>query len=189
MKPIYKDSLMTAALVWGGCSILFVFVYVCFLSPQGRSKKAVEEQLAQKERQYNLAVDAARDEARIRLDEEMAALRILLGNFVADFEDSTNLTFEIGRIAEEKKVDKLSIKTRDSHTGSARADCEYIFENRITVRFAAGFKQFAALLNSLERHRPVVFVEDFRITRSTDDNLSHEVSMNLAVLVEKQRDS
>jgi hypothetical protein len=64
--------------------------------------------------------------------------------------------------------------------------CDRLSANHIDVRFTGSFLQFAAFLNMLERHRPVVFVDKFEIKRSQQDSLSHKVRMNLAVLVRSQ---
>jgi len=68
-------------------------------------------------------------------------------------------------------------------------DCDYIYENYIDISFNAGFSQFAALLNALERHWPVVFVDKFTITRSRQDNLERPVTMNLTVFVKKKQET
>ncbi|MHC4076368.1 MAG: GspMb/PilO family protein, partial [Planctomycetota bacterium] len=54
--------------------------------------------------------------------------------------------------------------------------------------FNADFKGFAALLNALERNRPVIFIDKFLIEKSKQRNLEPKVTMNLTVLVRKHQD-
>ena len=190
MKQIYRKYLTTLA-IWAVCFILFLFAYILLLAPQKKSKKQIEKQTAEKKQVYNSAVKAAKKETKIKLNEEIEQLQNKLKLFVIDPEDSANLIFDIGQIANEKKVASFSIKTKDSRRGSDLEipDCKLICENQIDIGFSAGFNQFASFLNALERHQPVVFVDKFKITRSEQDDLGHQVNMNLAVFVRKRQDS
>jgi hypothetical protein len=163
------------------------------LAPQKEGKKQIEKQLAEKKQMYENVLKVTQEETKIQLNEQIERLQVDLKDFVIDFEDSANLTFDISQIANEKKVASFSVKTKDKDKegrgSSATPDYEYISENHIDVRFTAGFNQFAALLNALERHRPVVFVDRFVIARPKQPGSGNEVSMNLAVFVRKRQGS
>jgi len=189
MSLIYKKYLTKVALIWAGCFALFFLVYMLMLAPQKKSKKQIQKQLAEKKQMYESVLKAAQEETKVQLNEQMERLRNSLEDFVIDFEDSANLTFDIGRIASEKEIASFSIKPQgeNKRRDSTIAGYEYIFENHIDVSFTAGFNQFATLLNALERHRPVVFVDKFIIARSKQGNSGHDVTMELAVFVKKQQ--
>ena len=189
MKPIYKKYFAKAALTWAGCFILFFFIYVLMLAPQEKNKKQIEKQLAEKKQIYTSALKVTQQETRNRLNEQIEQLRDRLKDFVIDFEDSANLTFDIGQVASEKKLASFSIKGKEVRGGSAIPNYEYLCENHFNVSFSGGFNQFATFLNALERHRPVVFVDKFSITRSKKGDSDHRVKMDLAVFVKKRRDS
>lgn len=189
MKSIYRKYFAVLALMWIGCFVLFLFVYMFVLTPQKKTKKQIQKQLDEKKQMYDAAQRAAQEETKIRLNERVEHLRNELKNFAIDFENSADLTFDISQIANEKKVDSFSIRTKDDRRGSALPNSDYISENHIDVSFTAGFNQFATFLNALERHRPVVFVDKFTITRSRQGDSGHQVKMKLAVFVRKQQDS
>ena len=189
MKLIYRKYIATLALVWAGCFVLFFFVYMIVLTPQKKAKTEVEKEIAEKKRIYNSALKASRQDTKIRLSQQLEHLKDGLKDFVVDFEDSTNLIFDISQIANEKKVGSFGIKAKDIRRGSTVPKCKYIYENHIDISFTAGFNQFATFLNALERNRPVLFVDEFKITRSDEDNSSHPVNMNLSVFVRKRQDS
>jgi len=182
---IYRKYFATGALIWAGCFILFLFVYMIVLAPQKKSRKQAENQLAEKKRIYNSALKATQEETRIWLNEQIENLRSKLNGFVIDFEDSANLTFDISQIANEKKLGSFSIKGKDTSKGSA--DFKYLSENHIDVGFTAAFNQFATFLSALERHWPVIFVDSFKITRSRRNEPGHKVNMGLAVFVRKRQ--
>lgn len=191
MKSVYRKYFTKVALVWAGCFVLFFFAHMLMLAPQKKSKEWLEKRLTGKKQIYSSALKAAQQETRIQLTEQIEHLRNRLKNFVIDFEDSANLTFDISRIANEKEVTSFSIETKDDGGRSAAtSDYDHIFESRIDISFlTADFNQFAALLNALERHRPVIFVDRFAITRSERGSSDHQVNMSLAVFVRKKQDS
>ena len=182
---LYRRYFTTAALIWAGLLLLFLFTYILVLLPQKKTRKQLERQLAEKKQIYDSALQASREETKLKLNEQIEHLRDELKDFVIDFEDSANLTFDIGKMAGEKKVASFRIKTKKAPRGAAVPDCEHLFENHIDISFTAGFNQFATVLNALERHRPVVFVDGFKIIRSEQDDSGHKVNMNLAVFVKK----
>lgn len=191
MKPIHKKYLTTVSLIWSALAVLFIIAYLLLLAPQRKTKKQIEQQLAEKEKIYNSAREMAQEETKIKLNEQIKSLQNTLKDFVIDFEDSANLTFDISQIANEKNVDSLSIKTRDKQKRrtATESNLEYIQENQTDISFTASFNQFAALLNALERHRrPVIFVDNFSIMHSRKNITGNEAAMNISFFVKKRQD-
>ncbi len=190
MNAIYQKYLIKVALIWSGCFVLLFIMHMMLLSPQKSLKKKLEKQLAEKEQLYNSAFRMSQEETKVQLKNQIKELQNELGNFVIDFEDSANLTFDISQIANEKKVGSFSIKTKDDRGGSTLPDCEQLNEDDIEIRFTTdNFNQFATFLNALERHQPVIFVDKFTMSRSNQSDDGHKVSMSLSVFVKKRRDS
>jgi hypothetical protein len=186
MKSVRTKYFIKAALIWAGCFAMFFLVYMFTLAPQKNSKEELEKQLAEKKRVHNFALEATQAETRVELNEQIKGLREKLRNFVVDFEDATNLTFDISKIANEKEVTSFSIEIKKGSGGSRAKGDKYVFENYISISFSsADFNQFAAFLNALERHRPVILVDGFAITRASNKAQEHRTSMNLAVFVRK----
>ncbi len=191
MKSVYREYFTKVALIWTGCFILFFFVYMLMLAPQKNSKEQLKKQLEEKKQMYNSALKATQKETQIQLNEQIEHLRNRLKDFVIDFEDSADLTFDISQIASAKEVTSFSVETnrKDNSRDPTMSD-KYIFESHIDISFlTADFNQFAALLNALERHRPVIFVDRFAITRSDKSSSGRQVNMGLAVFVRKIQDS
>ncbi len=191
MELIYKKYLTTVILTWAGCFILFLFINMLVLAPQKKSKTQIEKQLAEKKQEYDYAIKASQEGTKTQLNEQIEGLRNTLKGFAVNPEESADLIFDISQIADEKELAAFSIKAKDDRTGEGLEipNCSHIYENLIDISFTAGFNQFAAFLNALERHRPVIFVDSFKITRSIQGDLGHQVDMSLAVFVKKQRDS
>ncbi len=185
----YKKYFKTAGLIWAACFVVFLLVYILVLGPHKNNKNLIENKFAEKKQVYESALRAAQKETKIQLNEQIEHLQNRLKDFVADFEDSANLTFEISQIADEKKIASFNIKGKDNPVLSGEPDSKYISENRIVINFVGGFNQFATFLNALERHRPVLLVDKFTITRSGQDDSVFRVSLDVAAFVRKQQDT
>lgn len=177
------------ALVWSVCLALFVLVYFFFIAPRLTTKSELVKESDEKRQLYEAAVDAANEENKKKLAVEVEELRSQLGDYTADFEDFANLTFAISRIAAEKQVSSFAVKTTDEIRGTDQLDSKNIQENMIEITFESNFRQFATFLNTLERHRPVVFVDRFKLSRGGPGEITHRVDMDLSIFVRKKTKS
>lgn len=170
---------------------MFFFAYMFMLAPQKNNKEQLKKQLEEKKQKYDYALKATQKETQDQLNEQIEQLRKKLKDFVTDFEDAANLTFDISQIANEKAVTSFSIETSKKGSGGDQATSnKYIFESRIGIGFStASFNQFATLLNALERHQPVIFVDKFVISRAENGSSNRQVKMDLAVFVKKVQGS
>jgi len=189
MNKVLKEYGTTLGLVWIGCFILFVLVYVLVLKPQSQLKKGFSKELEEKRRDYTAAHETSQKETGNRLMLEVKQMESELRQFVTDSNGSANLTFDVSRMANENSVLSFSIKVRDNKGVFEIPQCSLIGANRMDVSFVSDFRQFAMFLNSLERHEPVIFVDTFSISKATQGDLGNKVSMGLSVLVEKGGDS
>ena len=187
----HKKYLTKAAIAWAVCFVMLVLAYMAVLRPQCINKKRLDTVLSEKKESYEAAQAAAQETTKAQLHEQIRQLQERLRDFVIDFEDSANLTFDIGQIASEKKVGSFSVKSKDKRGGSTVPvlESESIGENHLDVSFIAGFQQFATFVNSLERHRPVLFVNGFTVARSSKDASSYEVKLDVAAFVKKQQET
>ena len=184
---IYKKYLIRAGIIWAACLVLFVLAYMFVLRPQINVRKRLDNELTEKKQKYEMAQLAAREQTIARLNEEIEGMRDMLKSFVVDLEDSANLTFDIGQIANKEKVSSFSIQSSNKQGFSEIPDCNNICENHIDIGFVAGFNQFATFVNALERHQPVLFVNEFTIARSNKDEVAYQVTLDVAAFVRKQQ--
>ena len=184
-----KKYFATMGLIWVGCGVVFIFVNTLLLAPQKRQRQQIENQLDQIKQTYRSALKVAQEETQTRARQQIEQLREQLKDFVVDSEDSANVIFEISQIANDKNVGSFSIKTKDDRKSPELPDRKYIRESHIAVSFTGSFNQFATFLNALERHRPVIFIDQLKITRAKKHDSAHKVDMSLAVFVKKQQES
>ena len=184
----YRKYLTRTAIAWAACLVLFILAYMLVLGPQKSGRNRLESTLAEKQELYEFAQKATEEQTKIRLKEEIEGLGNTLKDFVVDKEDSANLTFDIGQIANKEKVSSFSIKSKEGRGVSVIPDCNSICENHIDISFSAGFNQFATFVNALERHQPVLFVNEFSIAHLNKDDSAYKVTLDIAAFVKKQQE-
>ncbi len=182
----YKKYILMMSVVWAAFLVLLVLAYVLVIFPRLKVKAQLARELVEKQRMYDAAVSAAQEDNKKKLANEVEVLKSKLSNYAVEFEESANLTFDISRIAADKQVGGFTIKTPERSKDSDPFGPKYLQENRIEIAFASNFRQFAAFLNALERHRPVIFVDKFRVSHGEQGGASHKVDMDLSVFVKKR---
>ena len=184
----HKNYLMVAGAIWAASFVVFLIGYFFVIGPQKDYIKNSENKLAEKKQALASAERAAREETKIQLNEQIERLENRLKDFVIDFEDSANLTFDISQVANDQKVSSFSVKTRDNREPVAIPDCSYIFENYLEISFSGGFQQFATFLNALERHRPVLFIDKFTLIHALQGDAEYQIGIDVTFLVGKPQE-
>jgi len=173
------------AVAWGPCLLLAAASYAMVLRPQLGHRKELEATLASHKEQYARAVEAAKEKDQGRLAGQVEDLHHRIADFVVNPEDASNLAFQIGVLANETKLGSFGMRPVSKNGSETLANWDGIGEKHMDLVFSAGFRRFAAFLNTLERHHPVLFVETFAINRATEKNAEPQVTLELAALVEK----
>jgi len=184
MKSNIGKYIKVAALVWSGCFIVFLLVYILVLSPLNRRRTNIEIEFRKVKSNADAALLASQEQTKIRLNEQIEELNESLGNFVIEPGNTSNLTYQISGISNKIRLNAFKV-TPIGQNIPTFDDCKYISGQLYQVGFTASFNQFAEFLNALERYRPVIFIDTFSITRSREGKTNHTVDMQLAILVAK----
>lgn len=184
MKPIYKRYLKILLVLWGGASAALIVLYLFLLLPQNDMLKFSEEKLKKINIEYQQAKIANSDDVRNKQKVEIEKLNEKLNVFVADFNDIDNLTFSMSRIAGDIRLDSFSNRgSSDSESYSKIPTCEYIGYIDTAISFNSSFNKFARFINILERHSPIVFIDEFTISKSRDGDSKHKAELFLDFFV------
>ncbi|UCD49034.1 MAG: hypothetical protein JSW27_16045 [Phycisphaerales bacterium] len=184
---VRNKYVLSVVVVWSPCLLLAMGFHLLVLGPKMRRVNALEAELADARVIHGRAMEAAKEENRVALREAVAEVDSRVSDFVLRLEAAHDLAFEIGRLANRTAVESFAMKPRGRQKLEAVAGCDLLGEERIDVGFRSRFHDFAALLNAVERHRPILFVETFAIDRPRMQSSKPRASMELAVLVEKPR--
>jgi hypothetical protein len=177
--------LMILALAWGPCLLAGAASYAVVLRPQLDHRRELEALVASSKERYSRAIEAAKEKDQSRLAGQVESLRNRIGDFVVPLADTPDLAFKIGTLADEAKLTSFGMRPANRAGSEAGPDFEHVAEKHLGMTFSGEFRRFAAFLNTLERRRPVLFVETFAISRPMDKDAEPQANMEVAVLVEK----
>ena len=59
-----RKNLKISAVIWAGCLVLFVLIYILVLGPQNRTVKKLESEFYEKKQTYEFAQNAALEETQ-----------------------------------------------------------------------------------------------------------------------------
>lgn len=181
----YKKHLTITAIVWAAYMVVFAVIYLFVLYPEHQSKKMLDSELGKKRQLYEFAQNAAKEETKSRSLEEINILKDKLDDFTSDHRNLSNLTFHINKIARENGIDSINIESKNDSVFTEATVSKNVTENHLDISFNSEFNQFAAFLNELERNRPVLFVNEFSISRSNQSESVYKITMDIATLVRK----
>jgi len=185
----YRKYILAMGIVWTTSLVLFALVYYVVIAPQLKVKSQVLKESTEKKQWFESALSAAQEENKKKLASEVEELKTRLSDYVSEYEESANLTFSISRIAADKQVSDFTVKTFEQSKVQDALAAKNLQENRVEIAFTSDFLQFASLLNTLERHQPVIFVDRFKVSRGDQSGTSNKVDMTLTYFVRKKQDS
>jgi hypothetical protein len=181
--------LVIVAAAWVPCFALAAAFCAFAIRPQVQRDRELRTELAEAKSLYAVAQEAAKKDDQVRMAANVEELHERVFDFATRLEAAPDLAFEIAQLATVAGVESFAMKPRNRQGLDSLPDCDRIGEKRIDVSFSSPFHGFATLLNSLERHRPVLFVESFAIRHSRAQPSQAEAHMELAVLIEKPQGS
>jgi hypothetical protein len=178
--------LLLLALAWGPCLLAAAAAYAAVLRPQWDCRKELDRKLTRGREEYAQALLAAKEEKGSPLAEEVERLYQRAGDFVVPMEEAPDLAFEISTLANEGRLESFAMKPAGKTGPNGPADLERVTAKHVDLSFSAPFPRFAAFLNALERHRPILFVETFTISRPAgEQDKPPRASVELALLMVK----
>lgn len=175
------------SIVWGVSFLLYAIAYYFLITPQLKVKAELLREAAEKKEQLHMALNASFEDNKKKLADEVESLKTRLDNYVSEYEDSPNLTFAVSRIAGDKQVSAFTVKTPENGRQQEQLTVKNLQENKMEISFVSDFLQFTNFINTLERHRPVVFVDRFRVQRDSQSGTANKVDMSLSFFVRKKQ--
>ena len=108
------------------------------------------------------------------------ALRAMI--YLAQHVDKQPIT---GRqIAEQAGIKGYSTRYRNSSLIAELDNCLHVGASWVNISWKGDFEQFTRLINKLERHRPVVLVDGFLISKPDNSAQGCQIELSLIILVD-----
>lgn len=170
MKPVHLKLLVTSGLIWGCSFAILGAAYMCLIFPQAKADRDINAKLSERKQVHQNYQFANSERARRERKEKISMLDEKLTLYVAEEEAIDSLPFDIAAIADAVNVTNFSSTSRSIIDESFLEipNCGYIGYTLIDIEFSASFNNFARFVNALERHDPIIFVEELTISRNID---------------------
>jgi hypothetical protein len=183
MSPIQKKYLAILATVWG-CGFLALFAFhLCLVLPQNEIFAFLQEKLQKKQLELNDTKFANKEEIRAAWQQKIDTLADKLADFVAEPNVLDKLAFTMSKIAGEIKVDGYTSRDTSGELYSKIPNFKYTGQAETSISFNGTFSKLAKFINTLERSKPVIFIDSFTITKSQASTTEHKANILLKVLV------
>lgn len=175
-KKLIYAAITAIVMVTGIVIIMNVFL----LAPQRKAIKIVEERIEGIDR--NLICPQPDGDTK-KLKDQLLRASQTINKYVISSEDAADLAVDINKIANKIGLRDLRSTNRMQNAYSQINECQHIREGRIQITFKSTFNQFAEFINSLERDKPVIFVDYFKINHPAGDSNVQEVEIVLCFFV------
>jgi Tfp pilus assembly protein PilO len=180
-KIMLKKYLPKIMLVWAGFFFIAVGLYFFVLIPQKDEKKRLSDEYQTLSAQYQEVLRLARGLNKTRMGDDVAKLAEEAGLFIINPTNVSNLTLDISGLSRKFNLSSTIIKNQEERPIQ---NCSRIAMNPLHISFYSSFNQFFSLLNNLERHAPIVFIDTFSI-KTRQDQPDNEVTIFVDVFVSK----
>jgi len=182
-----KYAIITLS-VWAVSVVVIGGGYVLLYQPQKLELAQVRKQSSESQAELEKAQVAAQDQTKEKMKLRCEETSRLISGFSTRPDKMTELVFQVGQIANDLHLAEFSSKNEKRKDQSTVEKSKALEEGWLNVEFFATFNQFAEFVNRLERHCPVVFVEEVSFRRGTSKGKGHAVSLRLSFLAEKDAD-
>jgi hypothetical protein len=186
MKTDFKKKSIVLIGLWLACCMPSVLLYIMAVAPQNKILKQLKLQVAEKTETYTFLKGAKGQGQQAKINTDFEDLRQYFSDFVLSGNDLSNLDLMLGQISLKNRFDSFSSKSMDDLKNDKVDNFKYIGERRLKLSFLTDFRSLCTFVNELERHQPIIFIDQFSLTSdSTNDSLPL-AGMELAVFFEKQ---
>lgn len=158
-------------------------VYFTVFAAQVAKREQLAIRLDNKVHQLKVIEEAYQGKEVEKLTAQLDEKRHTLEAFCVGFETLPELTLKISEKANELNLSSFSIKSRSDQVKKEIPGYKGLYQSIMDVSFYADFNTFAKFVNTLERNRPVIFVDKFSIsnTRQSSVDRGNPVKMTLSV--------
>ncbi len=170
-----------------GLAVLAIFHFAVVV-PNGRALADSRQRVADKVERVTFLRNARseRQQQRIRMEQEDHERQYR--EFVFDTNDLNRLDFLIRDLAEGHNLADFSGRTVGTATNIGGVGFQRIAQRNLVLSFQCGFAQLVRFINELERHQPVIFVDQFTIRGGPGRQGGLDCDLECSVLYRKAGD-
>jgi hypothetical protein len=145
-----------------GLAALLVF-HFAFVTRQAQVVKACRQQVIAKADWFTFLKGARSTREQERLAETQKELERQYGDFVFSGEQMNQLDFELRALAEKNNLSEFSARHGGTATKIVATPLKQIAQRDLILSFNGTFPDFLRFVNELERHQPILIVDQFTL--------------------------
>lgn len=187
MKADVKKFILNATVSWVVCAVVLIFAYIFLLFPAQRKAAHLRNSVDSVRKEYDEASEFVTGKNLDRMRIQVAGLKEELERYLAPDEEAKSIAFRVSRIAEQSGIKGFSTKFKPKKMESVVDNCPQIDMSRIDISFKGEYAQFVRLINDLERHQPIVFVDSFSIVAADKGDELHDIKIVLKILIDDRK--
>ena len=153
--------------------------------PKSRTLADCRQRVADKAQRLTFLRNARsqRQQQRVRMEQEDREQQYR--EFVFDTNDLNRLDFLIRDLAEGHGLADFSGRTVGTTASVGGTELKRIAQRNVVLSFRCGFGQLVRFINQLERHQPVIFVDQFTVRAATGEESGLDCDMECSILYRK----
>jgi hypothetical protein len=167
---------------WVLCLIALGAFHLGYVAPRERSLTACSAEAKTKFDRASLLMRAKSPKEQERRKTELTTAERKYAEFVLAADEISKLDFAIREIADRNKLQDFSARHTTTTTAVGPVKLKQIAQSELLISFTGGFPGILRFVNDLERHEPVVFVNQFSLRRDAIKTDTLACDMECSVL-------
>jgi len=156
-------SLVRLAVAWVICLMVVAAFHFALVGPQARALTTGRALATAKAERFSLLRGAKSARAQEQIKEEQEELERRYADFVLTSEQMNDLDFRIRAIAEKSGIREFSARHLGTVSKMGDTPLKQIAQRDLAVSFNCTFGDFLRFVNEMERHQPILIVDQFTL--------------------------
>jgi hypothetical protein len=183
MKPFHKKFLIIWALAWGTSVLLLVIIHIFMVTPQKDELKILQSELLERKAEYSTSEIADSAGTRTQLSRETEQLSEQLSEYVVERDNLSKVIFSVKKFASEIGLRKYQSSLIAGLFYEPIDNCYRIGNMNVRLSFNSTFNEFAWFVNTIERHKPIIFIESFSVEQPSGSENELQMGMVFSTFV------
>jgi hypothetical protein len=169
-------------IAWGIGLVLLVVFHLAFVAPRGRALSDCRRQTTAEAQRFSFLKNAKSAKERDRAKREQEDLQRQYSDFVFNNDELNGLDFRIRSLAEKNGMSDFSSRHVATTSTIGTLKLTRITRRELVLSFNCAFPDFLRFVNELERHQPIMLVNQFTVRNVIGKEAGLSCDMECSIL-------
>lgn len=185
MQKQLNEKMLGMIVFWVCSGIVLAVVTTLFVLPKHRELVKAENKRIAIETEFKTALERLDKRNFLLSVENLAKSQEVYGSFVLDPDKVAESTYELAKEIEGVLGRSFSKKSSSNKAVVKIPNCEKIAMMQAEISWVGGYVDLVRLINKLERNRPIVLIDYFKIKRLEENPAEFDTSMSVIILIDQ----